>query len=78
MVQTNFTKTFQLKSVSKMADFDTDPLYLPKFKSNLYLILQAPSYRVMSVPGKKFDSQPSFVFKLILLHTPCCYGLEIT
>ena len=48
--------TYQLKSVGKMADFQTLKLYLPKFKSNVYLFLQGPSYRVLSVPGKKFDS----------------------
>ena len=29
------------------------------------------------LPGEKFDSQPSFVFKLILLPTPCYYGLDV-
>ena len=42
---------------------------------NRPLVLQGLSYKVLSVPGKKFDSQPSTVFKMILLPTPCCYGL---
>ena len=29
-------------------------------------------------PGKRFDSQPSSIFKLILLPRPCCYGLDVT
>ena len=33
---------------------------------------------VLSVPSKIFDSQPSFVFKLILLLKPCCSGLDVT
>ena len=31
----------------------------------------------LPVPGKKLDSRPSFVFKLILSPTPCCYGLDV-
>ena len=29
------------------------------------------------MPGKRVDSQPSSVFKLILLAIPCCYGLDV-
>ena len=36
------------------------------------------SYRVLYIPGKKFDSQRTSIFKLILLPTPCCYGLHVT
>ena len=55
-----------------------DLLYLAKSKSNVYLFLQVLDYRVLSVPGKKFNSQPSSVFKLILLSTLCCNELEVT
>ena len=40
--------------------------------------LQGLSYRVLSVPGKKFDYQSSPVSKLIVVPTPCCYGLDVT
>ena len=33
---------------------------------------------VLSVPGKKFDSQPSSGFKLIVLLTPCSYWRDVT
>ena len=67
--------TYQPKSVGKMAEFETfDPLYLPKFKSYMYIFLQGLTYRVLSVPCRKFDSQPSSVFELILLPTPCCHA----
>ena len=41
------------------------------------LFLQGLSYRVLSEPGKRFDSQPSSAFKLILLPPHCCYGLDV-
>ena len=74
----NFTDDMSAReSVGKMADFETwTPLYLIKFKSNVYLVLQGLSYMVLSVPGKKFYSRSSSFFKLILLPTPC-YGLEV-
>ena len=58
-----------------MVDFQTLSLciYLLKFKSNVYLFLEGRSYRVLSVPGEDFDFQPSSVFKLVLLPTPCCF-----
>ena len=70
--------TYQPKRVGKIADFETLTLciYLSKFKSNVYLFLQGLSYKVLSEPGKKFDSQSSSVFILTLLLTPCCYGVE--
>ena len=34
--------------------------------------------KLMSVPDKNFDSQPSSVFKLFLLPSSSCYGLDIT
>ena len=60
-------------------DFETltSLVHLPEFKSNVHLYLQGLSYRVLSAPGKKFDSQPSSIFKLILLTAPCCYRLDI-
>ena len=61
-----------------MADSEYfDPLFLLKFKLNVYLFLQGLNYSVLSVSGKKFDSHPSIVFKFILLPTPCCYGLGV-
>ena len=36
------------------------------------------SYRIASMHDKIFDSQSSSVFKLIVLPTPCCYGLDVT
>ena len=36
------------------------------------------SYRALSSPGKKSGSQELSVFKLILLPTPCCYGIDVT
>ena len=63
---------YQPKSVGKMADFEILILCISlHFKSNMYLLLQGLSYSVLSVPGKKLDSQKSSVFKSILLPTPC-------
>ena len=70
--------TYQPKSVDKMTEFEILTVCIPKFKSNVYLFLQGLSYRVLSTPGKKFDSQPSSVLKLALLPTPCCYVLDVT
>ena len=33
---------------------------------------------ILSLPGKNFDSQPSSVFKLILLPKRFCYELDVT
>ena len=58
--------TYQPKSVGKMTDFETLTLCISLNSRQICTIfLQRPSYRVLSVPGKKFDSQPSSVFKLI-------------
>ena len=65
--------TYQPKSVGKIADFETLTLRISLNSS------QTCTYfcknLVAGLPGKKFDSQPSPVFKMILLPTPCCYGL---
>ena len=71
--------TYQPKIIGKTAvDFlNFDPLYLSKVKSNVYFDLQELCYGVLSVPGKKFFSQQSSVFKLTLSPTPCCYELDV-
>ena len=46
------------------ADFETLNLFISlKFESNVYLLLQGLSYRVLSEPGKNFDN---------LVHVTCC------
>ena len=70
--------TNQTKSVGKMVDWNVDFLYLTKFKSNVCLLLQGLSCRVLCVPCEKFDSQPSSVFKVILFPTPCHYVFDVT
>ena len=42
------------------------------------LILEELSHRVLSIPGKKLDSQSLSVFKLILLPTSCSYERDVT
>ena len=64
--------TYQPKSVGKMEDFETFILCISS------VFLQRLSYKVFSVPDKKFDFQPSLVFKFIFLTTPGCYGLDVT
>ena len=73
----NFKDDVSAKVWVKWRFWNFDLLYLPKFKSYVYVLLQELNYRILSVPGKKFDSQPPSVFKLILLPTPYCYGLNI-
>ena len=36
------------------------------------------SYCVLSIPGRKIDSQPSTVSRLVLLPTSYCYGCDVT
>ena len=71
--------TYQPKSMGKMADFELPPSDLSKVKSNVHLFLPGLSlrYKALPVPVKKFDSQPSSVYKLILLPTSCCDGLDV-
>ena len=39
----------------------------------IYFCKDLYSYRVLSVPGKKSDSEPSSIFILIILPAPCYY-----
>ena len=32
----------------------------------------------LTIPRRKFDSQPSSVFEVILLTTHCCFGFDVT
>ena len=59
--------TYQPKSVGKMADFEILTIYISRNSSQMYVYLFLPgrSYKVLSAHGRKFDSQPSPVFKLI-------------
>ena len=64
---------YQPKSVGKMSDFENfDLMCLPKFKPNVYYCL---GYRVCSVPGQKFNFQPSSVFRLIYCSHLIAMGL---
>ena len=71
--------TYQPKSVGIMADFET-----LTFVSRCLNSSQICNYFYQDlVTGYcpylvKFDSLPSSAFKLILLPTPCCYGLDVT
>ena len=60
-----------------MAEFETLILCVSLNLGQMCIIFPGLSFRVLSVPGQKFDSQPSSIFKLILLHTPYCYGLDV-
>ena len=71
--------TYQPMSVGKISDFET-LTFCVSLNSN-----QMCTYFCKDlVTGyclyllKKSYSQPSFVFKLILLPKPCCYGLDVT
>ena len=56
--------TYQPKSVRKMAHFESlSHLYLPEFKNQMSTFyVQRLSCKVLYLPGKKFDSQPSSLF----------------
>ena len=63
----NFTDVVSAKNVGKIfVDFETLTL---KFKPNVYLFLQGLNYRVLSLPGKKFDQQLLSVSALFSPHT---------
>ena len=61
----------------KMADFETLILCISLNSSQICTYFCKDLVTILSVPGKKFDPQPSFVFKLILLPRPCRYGLDV-
>ena len=69
--------TYQPKSTSVIiTDFEK---FDPRFSLNSSQIwIKNLVRKVLSVPSKKCNSQLSSVFKLILLPTHCCYGLEVT
>ena len=71
---------YQPKSVGKVEDFETFTLFISLNSSQQYTYFcrGLANYRVMSAPGKISNSQPSSVFKLILLPTTSCYGLDLT
>ena len=54
--------TYQPKSASKMADFETLSLCIPVNSRPVCIYFcKGLSYRVLSVPDKKFDSQLPFI-----------------
>ena len=59
-----------------MVDFETLTLRISQNSSTYFC--KKLSYRVLSEPGKNFDSQPSSAFRLILVPTHSCYGLDVT
>ena len=66
---------YQPKRAGEMVDFETLTLCISQYSIQMctYFRKDFNSDRVLSVSGKIFDSQPSSVFKLILLPTPFCY-----
>ena len=71
VTQSSFTDDFSAKRVDKKADFENLTLCISINSSQICTyFFQALSCRVQSVPGKKLDSLPSSVVKLISLHTP--------
>ena len=79
LLGTNFTDDVSAKTVDKMADFETLTLCISLNSSKMCnYFFQGLDYTILSVPGKKFDSQLLFIFKLISLPTPYCYGLDVT
>ena len=69
--------TYQPKRVNKMADFETLTLRISLISIQICTYFcndSVTTYCLYLV--KKFDSQLSSVFKVILLPTPCSHGLD--
>ena len=71
----DFMSLLQYLLVQPLAQF-TNNCY--KFKSNVYLFCKGLVTGYCLYLVKKIDSQPSSVFKLIALPTPCSYSLDVT
>ena len=67
---------YQPKNVRKINDFESlTPLYLPKFKSNVYLFLhRVTGYCLYQVKNSISDH----LFSKSFITTPCCYGLDVS
>ena len=72
---------YQMKNGDKMADSENLTLCISINSSKMCIYFcktsVTVSYSVLSAPGKKLDSQPLSVCKLILLLTPVVMGMKL-